>query len=336
MSWATYMNAEFEKPGSSGAVVVLGHRFGCDSTCWHNLKPLLTRRGYGVLTYDFPYARTSGFGAFDRTPNRRSVFRAAFERFTAPPSSTLRPTRDRDFNFERYSNLDAYADDLIHLLDELGLRSSVFLGHSVSDMIGRLASTKRPNLFRVLILLSSSPRYINDAASGYAGGFEREQLRELFHNVEHNYDDWVTGFAPLAIEEPDDVAVRRFTTGLLAVRPDVALATCNTIFLMDLRHILPRVTVPCVILQSESDIAVPASVGAYMSAAIENSVHEILPTAGYLLHLSSPMLVNAVLLKHIDDTPNASVPDLPRTFHLKHRIRICLASIRSCADWTPS
>jgi sigma-B regulation protein RsbQ len=206
-------------------------------------------------------------------------------------------------------------------------------------MIGTLASTKRPDLFRALILLSSSPRYINDAASGYAGGFEREQLRELFHNVEHNYEGWVSGFAPLAIEEPDDVAVRRFTSGLLAVRPDVALATCKTIFLMDLRHALPRVTVPCIILQSQSDVAVPASVGAYMSAAIENSVHVILPTAGHLPHLSSPMVVNAVLLKHIDDTSNASVPDphiTQKTPHSKHRIPRCLASIPSCAGWTQS
>lgn len=296
------MRATYEKAGSKNVVVVLGHGFGCDSTCWHNLKPVLSRRGYGVLTYDLPYARTSSRGAFDEAPNRRRVFRAAFDRFVASKRTKdpILHERDFPFDFDKYSSLDAYADDLIHLADEVSVKRCIFVGHSVSGMIGLLASTKRPDLFRTVIMLSSSPRYMDDPSSGYVGGFDGRQLRELLDGVEHNYEGWASGFAPIAIEEPNDAAVKQFTAGLLAVRPDIALATCKTIFLMDVRHILPRVSVGCVVLQSRSDIAVPLSVGAYMASVIRGSVQEILPTAGHLPHLSSPLVVNATLLRYIE------------------------------------
>ena len=302
MSWEKYTLAAFEKPRDDNPVVVLGHGFGCDSTCWHNLKPLLLKRGFGVLTYDLPYARTSQSGAFTESPNRRKVFRTIFDKFLAAMTSTPKsktPRSTKPFDFERYSSLGAYSDDLICLLDEMKIESCVFVGHSVSGMIGLSASTKRPDLFKKVIMLASSPRYINDSSTHYTGGFEEEQVQTLLDNVEHSYEDWVSGFAPLAIEEPNDDAVRQFTSGLLEVRPDVALATCKTIFLMDLRDMLPDVTVSCVIIQSRTDIAVPLSVGAYLARTVKDSTIDVLPTAGHLPHLSSPMLVNATLLHHI-------------------------------------
>lgn len=302
MSWAEYTLASFDEPKGANPVVVLGHGFGCDSTCWHNLKPLLVRRGYGVLTYDLPYARTSQDGAFTESPNRRKTFRHILDKFLAaltPSPKAKTPRGAKPFDFARYSSLEAYSEDLICLLDEFRIQGCVFVGHSVSGMIGLCASTKRPDLFDKVIMLASSPRYINDASTHYVGGFEDEQIRELLNNVENNYEDWVSGFAPLAIEEPNDDAIRQFTSGLLDVRPDIALATCKTIFLMDLRKMLPKVTVSCVILQSKSDIAVPLSVGNYLANTVKGSSIDVLPTAGHLPHLSSPMLVNATLLKHI-------------------------------------
>lgn len=299
MNWVRYMRATYEKPGVKNVVVVLGHGFGCDSTCWHNLRPVLSRRGYGVLVYDLPYARTSSGGAFDEAPNRRKVFRAALERFMAAKEHR-QPQKGPPFDFDRYSSLEGYANDLICLIDEVKVRRCIFVGHSVSGMIGLLASTKRPELFRTLIMLASSPRYMNDPSCGYVGGFDQEQLRDLLDNVEHNYEDWASGFATIAVEEPNDAAVKQFTTGLLAVRPDIALATCKTIFLMDLRDTLPKVSVSCVILQSRSDVAVPLSVGAYVADVIRGSERVVLPTAGHLPHLSSPLVVNSTLLRYIE------------------------------------
>ena len=302
MSWAEYTLASYDESKDDNPVVVLGHGFGCDSTCWHNLKPLLLKRGYGVLTYDLPYARTSQSGAFTESPNRRKTFRTIFEKFIAALKASPRvetPQGAKSFDFQRYSTLGAYSDDLICLLDELRVSGCVFVGHSVSGMIGLSASTKRPDLFRKVIMLASSPRYINDPSTDYVGGFQEEQVRDLLDNVEHHYEDWVAGFASLAVEEPNDEAVKQFTSGLLEVRPDVALATCKTIFLMDLRGMLPEVTVSCVIIQSKTDIAVPLSVGTYLARTLQGSSLEVLPTAGHLPHLSSPMVVNSTLLKHI-------------------------------------
>lgn len=309
MHWAQYMKASYTRPKGQKPVVVLGHGFGCDSTCWHNLKPLLAKRGYGILTYDLPYARTVDSGAFDEAPTRRSSLRAAFEKFLASgaqSSKVVKPTKSKPFDFERYSDVSSYAEDLIRLFDEAKLKACVFVGHSVSGMIGLIASTRRPDLFQKVIMLASSPRYLNDASSNYVGGFEREQMDELLTSVEHHYEEWVSGFAPMAIEEPNDAAIKQFTSGLLAVRPDIAFATCKAILLMDTRHILPHVSVSCVIIQSKSDVAVPVCVGAYLADTIQNAERIILPTAGHLPHLSSPLIVNATLLQHIGRTADGA------------------------------
>ncbi|GAQ91487.1 hypothetical protein KFL_007940050 [Klebsormidium nitens] len=182
MSWAEYTLASYDESKDDNPVVVLGHGFGCDSTCWHNLKPLLLRRGYGVLTYDLPYARTSQSGAFTESPNRRKTFRTIFEKFIAAVTASPRvetPHGAKSFDFQRYSILGAYSDDLICILDELRISGCVFVGHSVSGMIGLSASTKRPDLFRRVIMLASSPRYINDPSTDYVGGFQEEQVRDL-------------------------------------------------------------------------------------------------------------------------------------------------------------
>jgi sigma-B regulation protein RsbQ len=48
---------------------------------------------------------------------------------------------------ERYSTLNGYARDVIDICDELSLENVIFVGHSVSSMVGVLASLERPGLF---------------------------------------------------------------------------------------------------------------------------------------------------------------------------------------------
>ena len=56
----------------------------------------------------------------------------------------------------------------------------IFVGHSVSSMIGVLAAIEEPQRFARLILIGPSPRYINEA--DYVGGFERGHRGIARHN----------------------------------------------------------------------------------------------------------------------------------------------------------
>ncbi len=251
--------------GSGEQVIVLAHGFGSDQSLWKHLVPHLVDE-YRVVLFD-------NIGAGTTNPEY--------------------------FDFERYTTLEGYAYDVLAILEELQIQSCIFVGHSVSAMIGAIASITRPDLFSKLILINGSPRYLNDA--DYYGGFEQEDLDQLFEAMKSNYKAWCSGFAPLAVGgDMDSVAVQEFSRTLFNMRPDIALSVAQTIFQVDLRQILCHVTVPCHILQSIKDLAVPVVVSEYLHQNLgSESIVEVMTSDGHLPQLSSPDIVVPVLLRHI-------------------------------------
>ncbi|VAI08650.1 unnamed protein product [Triticum turgidum subsp. durum] len=92
--------------GTGERVVVLSHGFGTDQSAWSRVLPYLIRE-HRVVLYDLVCA------------------------------GSVNPDH---FDFRRYNNLDAYVDDLLSILDALRIPRCAFVGHSVSAMIGILAS----------------------------------------------------------------------------------------------------------------------------------------------------------------------------------------------------
>jgi sigma-B regulation protein RsbQ len=70
------------------------------------------------------------------------------------------------YDATRYDSLHGHADDLLVIIDELGLRDVVFVGHSISALVGALAAIREPAFFRALVLVSASSR---DDDLGYEG-----------------------------------------------------------------------------------------------------------------------------------------------------------------------
>ncbi|XP_058735269.1 probable esterase D14L [Vicia villosa] len=251
--------------GTGTRFIVLAHGFGTDQSVWKHLVPHLLEQ-FRVILYD-------NMGAGTTNPDY--------------------------FDFERYSTLEGYAYDLLAILQEVGVDSCIFVGHSVSAMIGTVASISRPDLFAKIIMVSASPRYLND--SNYFGGFEQEDLDQLFNAMASNYKSWCSGFAPMAIGgDMESVAVQEFSRTLFNMRPDIALSVLQTIFKSDMRQILCLVTVPCHIIQSMKDLAVPVVVAEYLHQHVgAESIVEVMSTEGHLPQLSSPDVVIPVILKHI-------------------------------------
>ena len=110
--------------GSGSQVVVLGHGFGTDQSVWQFCLPHLAAR-YKLVLFDL-------MGAGSTDPEL--------------------------FSFTRYATLHAFADDLLAILEELEIERCMYVGHSVSGMIGLLASIERPQLFTKIVLLGASPR----------------------------------------------------------------------------------------------------------------------------------------------------------------------------------
>ena len=236
-----------------GPVVVLAHGFGCDQNLWRLVVPELA-----------PYARIV---LFDHVGAGRSDLAAWSE--------------------QRHGSLQGYADDVRELLTELDLRDVVFVGHSVSAMIGVLAAAQEPGRFAGLVLLTPSPRYVDDG--DYRGGFSAADIDELLESLDSNYLGWSAGMAPLIMGSPDRPELgEELTNSFCRTDPRIARVFARATFLSDNRDALPRVTVPTLVVECAHDVIAPREVGAYVHARIPGSRLVTLDATGHCPQLSAP------------------------------------------------
>ncbi|WP_250564068.1 alpha/beta fold hydrolase [Sphaerisporangium fuscum] len=213
------------RPGAP--VVMLAHGFGCDQNLWRLVAP--------VLAEEFPVV------LFDYVGSGRSDLSAWSE--------------------ERYGSLDGYAQDVLDICQELDLRNVVFVGHSVSAMVGVLAAAREPERFGKLVLLVPSPRYIDDG--DYRGGFSAADIEELLDSLEANYLGWSAAMGPVIMGNPERPELgEELTNAFCRTDPAIARVFARTTFLADHRDDLATVTLPTLILECEQDVIAPREVGA--------------------------------------------------------------------------
>ncbi|TKK90429.1 alpha/beta hydrolase [Herbidospora galbida] len=236
-----------------GPVVMLSHGFGCDQNMWRLIAPDLAR-DFRVVLFDHVGAGRSDLSAWRR---------------------------------ERYASLDGYADDVLEICRELDLSRVVFVGHSVSAMIGVLAAIREPNRFAQLILLAPSPRYIDD--DGYRGGFSHADIDELLQSLESNYLGWSAAMAPVIMGNPDRPELgEELTNSFCRTDPDIARVFARATFLSDNRDDLARVRVPTLVLDCRHDAIAPPEVGDFVHAQIPGSARRTLAATGHCPQLSAP------------------------------------------------
>nr|ABK22456.1 unknown [Picea sitchensis] len=249
--------------GSGKPTLVLAHGFGSDQSVWQYILPYLVAH-YKVIVFDMVFS-----GKVD----------------------------PKNFDFDRYTSLSAYAADLLSILDELKIDKCLYVGHSVSGMVGCLASIERPELFERLILLCASPRYLNEES--YHGGFERGEVDSLYYALKSHYAAWASGFAPLAVGVDEPSVVEEFRRTMMNMKPEIALAVAKTIFESDMRSILCDVKTPCSIIQTAKDIVVPMAVPYHMQGNLGGKMNSviILDAEGHLPQLTAQdLLLQAVKL----------------------------------------
>jgi sigma-B regulation protein RsbQ len=241
-------------------VVMLAHGFGCDQNLWRLVAPALAE-DFRVVLFDHV-----GAGRSD-------------------PSAWLP---------ERYATLDGYADDVLRICRQLDLRQVIFVGHSVSAMIGVLAAIREPERFSKLILVGPSPRYIDDA--GYRGGFSKADIDELLESLDSNYLGWSAAMAPVIMSNPERPELgEELTNSFCRTDPAMARVFARTTFLSDNRADLAKVTVPTLILQCSRDAIAPAEVGAFVHDQIPGSVLVTLAATGHCPQLSAPDATRAAI-----------------------------------------
>lgn len=202
------------------------------------------------------------------------------------------------YNSQKYSSLTGYADDLIEICRELNLTESIFVGHSVSAVIGVLAAIKAPELFSSLVLVGPSPRYINDG--DYFGGFTGVEIEEMLQSLDDNFMGWSAAMAPVIMGNSDRPELgQELTNSFCRTDPDIAKAFARVTFTSDNRADLEKCTVPTTILQSEEDVIASQQVGKYVHDHMPGSEIVILNATGHCPNLSAPTEVIAAIKAHV-------------------------------------
>jgi sigma-B regulation protein RsbQ len=239
--------------GDGQPTLVFAHGFGCDQNMWRFVVPAF-QGTHRIVLFDHVGAGQSDLSAYD--------------------------TR-------KYSTLDGYASDVLEICRALGLSDVVFVGHSVSAMIGVLAAKREPSRFKALVLVGPSPRYLDDA--DYVGGFSRHDIDGLLESLDSNYLGWSSSMAPVIMGNPDRPELgAELTNSFCRTDPRIAAQFARVTFLSDNRADLASVRIPTLILQCSDDVIAPDAVGEYVHRQIEGSRLVVLKATGHCPNLSAP------------------------------------------------
>lgn len=245
---------------ADGPTLVLAHGFGCDQQLWHPVAARLRDR-FDLVLFDHVGSGNADPAAWDP---------------------------------DKYASLNAYADDVVELVEALDLRDVVFVGHSVASMIGALAVGTAPDRFAKLVMITPSPRYIDD--DGYRGGFTRLDIDELLESLESNYLGWSQAMAPTIMGNPDRPELAEdLEATFCRTDPAAAKVFARATFLSDNRADLARVSVPTLIVDCRQDAIAPPEVGAYVRDHIPGAQLITLDATGHCPHVSAPDATAEVL-----------------------------------------
>ena len=239
--------------GRGDKALMFAHGYGCDQSMWRAVTPAFEDK-YKIVLFDYVGAGLSDSAAFNRT---------------------------------RYSTLRGYAQDVLEIIDELDIAPVTFVGHSVSSMVGALASIESPSSFENIVMIGPSPCYINDEP--YMGGFNRADIDDLLQLLDSNHLGWSAMMAPVIMGNPDRPELAgELEASFCRTNPIFAQHFARVTFLSDNRSDLPKVTTRTLILQCDEDAIAPAAVGRYVHEAMPGSELVIMHAKGHCPHLSSP------------------------------------------------
>jgi sigma-B regulation protein RsbQ len=239
--------------GNGDTAMMFAHGFGCDQNMWRYIYPAF-QNNYKTVLFDHVGAGNSDLSAY---------------------------------SFQKYDKLEGYAEDIVEIANELNIREGIFVGHSVSGIMGIMAAAMAPDIFKTLILVSPSPAYINQ--DDYTGGFSKTEIDELLESMNNNHLGWSMATAPVIMGNPDRKELQdELANSFCKTDPDIAKHFARTTFLTDKRDILPQTNVPILILQCSNDLIAPVEVGQYMHKHTPDSKLVIMKATGHCPNLSAP------------------------------------------------
>jgi sigma-B regulation protein RsbQ len=259
--------------GNGTQPMLFAHGFGCDQNMWRYVAPAF-ESDYKVILFDYVGSGKSDLEFYDA---------------------------------RRYASLEGYAEDVLDICHALELRDVIFVGHSVSSMIGVLAANREPELFDRLVLIGPSARYVNELPD-YQGGFERPDLEGLLQMMDSNYIGWANFLAPVIMKNADRPELREeLEESFCSTDPIIARRFAEATFFADNRADAAKVTVPSLIIQCADDSIAPQSVGEHLRETMRGSTYRLLDVTGHCPHMSHPSATIDAIREYLSTEQSAQI-----------------------------
>lgn len=252
--------------GEGEQIILFAHGFGYDQNMWKYIAPFFSKE-YRIILFDYVGSGNSDVSAYKS---------------------------------EKYKTLHGYKQDILDIIQALSLEDIIFVGHSVSGMIGMLAAIEQPTYFKDFVMIGPSPRYLNDT-DDYYGGFEEEEIQELLTMMEMNFTGWASYLAKQVMDQSTGPSLtNELENHFIATDPEITRQFAEVTFMSDYRSQLPLMKVPSFIIQCSDDNIVPVEVGKYLHNCLPNSTFTIMQANGHYPHISQPKDTAQLIKNYLD------------------------------------
>lgn len=190
-------------------------------------------------------------------------------------------------------DIDDLADDVVALLDTLGVEKAHFVGLSLGGMTGMRLAARNPDRVDRLVVLCTGAKLDPASAWRDRAATVREQGSPAV--AEAVVQRWFT--APYLAANPDLKASCEATVG--ATPAEGYASCCEVIAAMDLRPDLPTISAATLAIAGADDPATPPPLLREIADGVQDGRLLVVPRSAHLASAEQPETVTPAIIAHL-------------------------------------
>jgi 3-oxoadipate enol-lactonase len=193
--------------------------------------------------------------------------------------------------------LELLGEDIVGLLDVLGMDRVHFIGLSMGGMIGQCLGLNHPHRFKNLVLCDTASIVPAESQPLWQERLDKVRKKGMEALSEETMERW---FTPAFLRQNPPM-VRLIREQILATSVAGYIGCTEAIRKLNYLDRISGIKIPTLILVGEDDPGTPVSASRAMHERIAGSTLVVLPSARHLSNVEQADLFNAVLLKFLKD-----------------------------------